>query len=49
MTTGQTRVFVLLLVLAALEAIIQPTVRSVLKGAWYQFQTGLNNSTGGKS
>lgn len=42
MTDGQTRVLVLLLVLAALEALVQPAIRNVFSAAFYQFNTGLN-------
>jgi hypothetical protein len=42
MTDGQTRVLVLLLVLAAMEMALQPAIKSALQGAWNQFQTGLN-------
>jgi hypothetical protein len=42
MTSGQSRVLVLLLVLAALEMLVQPFMKSVVKGAWGQFNTGLN-------
>ncbi len=42
MTPGQTRVLVLLLILAAMEMALQPAIKSAWQGAWYQFQTGLN-------
>lgn len=45
MTTGQTRVLVLLLVLAAMEMALQPAIKRAIKGAWTQFNTGLNKSS----
>jgi hypothetical protein len=45
MTDGQTRVLVLLLVLAALEALVQPAIRNVFAGAFHQINTGLNTAS----
>lgn len=46
MSDGQTRVFVLLLVLAAMEMALQPAIKAALQGAWSQFQAGLNAGAG---
>lgn len=46
MTDGQTRVLVLLLVLAAMEMALQPAIKSAIMGAWYLFNTGLNKGAG---
>ena len=45
MTPGQTRVLVLLLILAAMEMVLQPAIKAALQGAFQQFNTGLANGS----
>ncbi len=45
MTPGQTRVLVLLLVLAAMEMALQPAIKAAIQGAWSQFNTGLTKGS----
>lgn len=47
MTTGQTRVVVLLLVLLALEGIRHPTIGNGIKTFLSGFNTSLNNASTG--
>jgi hypothetical protein len=42
MTPGQSRVLVLLIVLASLELLVQPFAKDVVRNAWGAFNNGLN-------
>ncbi len=45
MTDGQTRVLVLLLILAALELTLQPAVKKTIMGTWNTFNGALSQAS----
>ncbi len=44
MTDGQTRVLILLLILAALELTLQPAVKKTIMGTWNTFNGALSQA-----
>ncbi len=45
MTDGQTRVLVLLLILAALELTLQPAAKKAIMGTWNTFNNALSQAS----